>query len=195
MSWKKTDLLSFLAAKYKAVGIPAIIEPASAANHNSNRYMVNCAAIGKSADDAQQLGNNINIAFLVYDEGTAGEIAVLEDAPATVYLDKSIASATPGLAPAGAIYDSREMRARVRAAIVRNSGYVMYEADATPNHAERLAWAKNALIDLSTFTDIHLALVANDDTIQAAGGAAPDSAILNSVSAYIEIVSELLNLS
>jgi len=195
MSWKKTDLLSFLAAKYKAVGIPAIIEPASAANHNSNRYVVNCAAIGKSADDAQQLGNNINIAFLVYDEGTAGEIAVLEDAPATVYLDKSIAAATPGLAPAGAIYDSREMRARVRAAIVRNSGYVMYEAAATPNHAERLAWAKNALIDLSTFTDIHLALVANDDTIQAAGGAAPDSAILNSVSAYIEIVSELLNLS
>jgi len=194
MAWKKADLLAYLTGKFSKVSAPIILEAASPANGNSNRYQVNVAAIGTNVDQSQFVGNNLNLNFLVYDEGLAGEVAVMEGNEALNYVNRDLTSADT-LDGVAKINYSMDMKKRTAAAIIKATQAVRWEAVGTPNHALRIAWSKAALLNLENYTTVCHALVSNDVAILAAGGAAGDAQIQNIVNGSIEYLAGLFGLS
>ena len=74
-------------------------------------------------------------------------------------------------------YQSANIRDRVTAAVAKAAQDILAEDPGTENHAARLTWAKNALVNTASEAERFLWAVCGNATIQAAGEAATDNDI------------------
>jgi hypothetical protein len=64
---------------------------------------------------------------------------------------------------------------RAEAAAFKAATGIKYESAATPNHAERLAWANEIFADPKAWTNLNKCKVLENATIQSAGHSATDN--------------------
>ena len=80
-----------------------------------------------------------------------------------------------------------DMRKRVIAAIGKTAYAIMSEPSTTPNHSERIKWAKRALKTTNQVVDDLLWYIALDAAIAEAGNQTTDEQILDAVSRNIDL--------
>lgn len=84
---------------------------------------------------------------------------------------------------------SAEFKARVAAAIAVASNNIINEDVATANHAERLAWAKNAIKNAESVSEQMLWLVVQNATIATNGLSSSDNDIQFTVNSNIDFLA------
>jgi hypothetical protein len=180
----KAQILAALAAQFKAVNTPEFLEEVL----NSKKYLVNVLETGKDVD-GRDIAYKRNVEILVYDEGGAGESAFyFRDSP-SVSVDRANTTASGELEKLGRLLQSSRLTLRVEAAILVAASSIWWEASDTPNHAQRMSWAVDALANPQESVSVMLRRVCSDATIQIAGEAATDSSIQNLVNGNIDKVA------
>lgn len=88
-------------------------------------------------------------------------------------------------------FEDPTLRIKVRQAIVKAAQAIIDEVGTTPNHAQRLAWAKNALPDPDALVNEFLGYVIakNDGATLAQIIAATDATVQGNVNAAIDPLS------
>lgn len=165
----KAELLADIAAKADGEVLSTnLVETVG----DVNRYITNVFTTGQDAD-AGPIAQKRNVNWYVYDEGGAGEAAYYGDRNWRNPESKNATGST--LEAMSAIFGNQALRDRTKAAMLKAAFDVLNEDAGTNNHANRVALAAQAFQAVDTYVDAFMASVANNATVQSAGGAATDN--------------------
>lgn len=79
------------------------------------------------------------------------------------------------------------LKPRVTVAIAKACFDIFAEAGSTPNHAERVVWAKSALQNTTAVAESMMWAIISDSAILAAGDSATDGEIISAVNSFINV--------
>ena len=122
------------------------------------------------------------------DEGEAGEIAYyqISEPVSSVNGDLSMDSST--LLGLDRLCSDPIMRQRIKSAI-RNAALAINFEGSVANHAERLAWAINALYYPEKYLEVMISLVCMESDVYQSGGGVTDSVIQTKLNSWINFVA------
>lgn len=183
-------LLTVLGNNYSSVGTPLEANGGAVDEHNVKEYVVNVLEEGSTRENSPYFIRH-NIVIAVKDEGDPGESAGFKTPELPKQTQRSLVTGS-GLADISRIYSDPEMRNRVQSAIGKASSDIMYESGATANHAERLAWAMDALTVGRDYIEMFMRFVSLNATVQANGGSATDNDLQYIVNSHIDIIATTL---
>jgi hypothetical protein len=187
-NWKKADLIADLNAMY--VGISTPENPGSEGAINGvTKYVVNVNEVGKSEANVKPTGYRKNITFYVKDEGTGTEQAWYERSEPVNESDTDISTSANSGISYSTIYNSPILRKRTLGFMIKAIGYVIIEADTVPNHALRLAWAKNAMQMPEKYLSAFMIEMASNGDVRTKGNSILDTDLEWIVNSVLETVA------
>jgi hypothetical protein len=173
-NWTKTQLLADLATMYVGIGTPAA--DTGDPTNGVTKYIVNVVEFGLSEESTKPTAYRKNVTFYVYHEGQGDEKAGYERMEPTNSSNTNVASEAVGsLYAFNKVYSSAELRKRVQGWVVKTSIIIMGELDTVPNHAIRLAWARDAIKDPAKYVSPFMCYIAASTDVQEAGNASADA--------------------